>query len=139
MAKLNKSALRDRILQLVQSTHIHPTAAWIFDKLRDEFPRVAIGTVYRNLNILVTEGLIKNISFNEPLERYDGNLIHHYHFICESCGVIQDLEIPPIKKLESQVKKTIGLEVNHHRIDFYGICPACSAKGAKEKPLKSKE
>jgi len=125
VVKRKKSDLRERILELLKSTKTHPTAAWIFDKLRSEFPRVAIGTVYRNLRILVSEGLVKNISFNEPIERYDGNLSEHYHFICEQCGSIQDLDLPLIKGLENRIKKQVGVEVTRHRIDFYGICSAC--------------
>lgn len=126
MSKRKKSDLRERILELLQHTQDHPTAGWVFDKLRTEFPRVAIGTVYRNLNILVSERLVKTISFNEPIERFDGNLSEHYHFICEKCGVIRDLEMPPIKSLQTQVKKWAKVEITHHRIDFYGICPRCN-------------
>lgn len=128
MAKRKKSDLRERILELLRSTQDHPTAAWVFDKLRSEFPRVAVGTVYRNLNILVSEGYVKSISFNEPIERYDGNLSEHYHFICERCGSIRDLKFPPLKSLENRVKKQEGVEVSHHRIDFYGICADCKRK-----------
>ncbi|MCX7788874.1 MAG: transcriptional repressor [Spirochaetes bacterium] len=128
MAKRKKSDLRDRILELLKNTEVHPTAAWVFDRLRTEFPRVAVGTVYRNLNILVSEGLIKNISFNEPIERYDGNLSEHYHFICEECGSIRDINVPPLKTLENRIEKLLDADVTHHRIDFYGVCPTCKKK-----------
>jgi Fur family ferric uptake transcriptional regulator/Fur family peroxide stress response transcriptional regulator len=132
LAKRKKSELRDRILELLKSTGNHPTAAWVFDKLRTEFPRVAVGTVYRNLNILVSEGLVKMINFNEPIERYDGNLLKHYHFICEQCGTIQDLDIPPLKSIENRIEKQTGMDVTHHRIDFYGICPTCKRRSKGE-------
>ncbi|GAB4366360.1 MAG: transcriptional repressor [Spirochaetales bacterium] len=132
MARRKKSDLRNRILELLKSTGDHPTAAWVFDKLRDEFPRVAVGTVYRNLNILVSEGLVKNISFNEPIERYDGNLSEHYHFICERCGSIRDLDLEPLKSIETRVEKHAGVDVTRHRIDFYGVCPACKKKSREK-------
>ena len=46
------SKQRDALFNLLCSTHTHPTAAWLYDKLREDFPRLSQGTVYRNLNIL---------------------------------------------------------------------------------------
>ena len=125
MVRLNKSDLRDRILELVRSTKIHPTASWVFDQLKKEYPKVAVGTVYRNLNILVSEGLINNIKFDEPIDRYDANITKHYHFICERCGAIHDLDITFDTTLEKKVMEKTDFQVRHHRFDFYGICKAC--------------
>jgi Fe2+ or Zn2+ uptake regulation protein len=125
MGRLKKSDLRESILELLKNTETHPTASWVFDHLRKEFPRVAVGTVYRNLNILVSEGLVKSINFDEPIDRYDAKLTKHYHFICERCGTIHDLDIPIDRSLEDLVMKKTGFQVLRHRLDFFGVCPAC--------------
>lgn len=128
MPRRNRSDLRDRITELLLHTREHPTAAWVFDRLRDEFPRVAIGTVYRNLNILVDEGVIKNIKFDNPTEHYDANTSKHYHFICESCGAIRDLTIPFDTTLEQKVAEQTDFQIRNHRLDFYGLCEKCKRK-----------
>lgn len=125
MARRNRSDLRDRIKDLLLQTEEHPTAAWVFDRLREEFPRVAIGTVYRNLNVLVSEGVVKNIKFDDPTEHYDANTSRHYHFICEKCGAIRDLPLPVDTQMERKVENQTGFEIRNHRIDFYGLCDAC--------------
>ena len=125
MARLKKSDLRERILELLQDTDSHPSASWVFDRLRTEFPRVAVGTVYRNLNILTSEGLLQNINFNESVDRYDANLSKHYHFICEKCESIFDLDIPFERSLEELVREKTEFQVLNHRLDFYGVCTAC--------------
>lgn len=130
MARLNKSDLREKILQLLAHTDSHPTAAWVHDRLREEFPKVAIGTVYRNLNILVSEGKLKNVHFDDATDHFDANTSKHYHFICEKCGAIRDLEIPFDETLEHKVARQTGFEVRHHRMDFYGLCEKCSKLSA---------
>ena len=127
MARLNKSDFRERILELVKSTGTHPTASWVYDKLREEFPTVAIGTVYRNLNILVSEGLIKSIQFDDSTDHFDAHTGKHYHFICEKCGAIRDLELPFDQTLEHMVEQHTNYEVNDHRLDFYGLCEKCKS------------
>ena len=125
MARLNKSDLREKILHLLEHTGSHPTAAWVHDRLRQEYPKVAIGTVYRNLNILVSEGKLKNVRFDDATDHFDANTSKHYHFICKSCGAIRDLDIPFDETLEHKVSSQTGFEVHHHRLDFYGLCEHC--------------
>lgn len=125
MGRLNRSEVRERILELLQNTETHPTASWVYDELRREYPRVALGTVYRNLKILVEEGAVKNVSFDEATERFDANLSRHYHFICEKCGAVRDLDIPFDQSLEKEVSARTGFEIHNHRLDFYGLCGNC--------------
>jgi len=133
VARLNKSDLREKILHLLEHTGSHPTAAWVHDRLRQEFPKVAIGTVYRNLNILVSEGKLKNVHFDDATDHFDANTSKHYHFICENCGSILDLDIPFDEALERKVSSQTGFEVHDHRLDFYGLCEQCRNLNAEEK------
>ena len=131
MKKYKYSKQRERILDLLQHTGIHPTAVWIYDKLKNEFPDLSMGTIYRNLNILIEQGLVKKIDFGSTFDRFDANTSPHYHFICEKCGAIYDLKMPIVYSLNEKVKEETGFEVHSHRIEFYGICENCKRKMAK--------
>jgi Fur family peroxide stress response transcriptional regulator len=123
--KYKRSKQRERIFELLKGTPSHPTASWIYDRLKGEFPDLSMGTVYRNLNILVEQGLIRKIDFGSTFDRYDANTEPHYHFICERCGSITDLALPIDNSLHEKVKRSTNFEVNRHRIEFYGLCDRC--------------
>lgn len=121
-----RSRQRERILALLQSTGCHPTADWIYERLKSEFPALSMGTVYRNLNILMDQGLIKKIDFGSTFDRFDANIGPHYHFICERCGSIIDLELPVDEELNQRVNRTTPYSAHRHRIEFFGVCDRCS-------------
>jgi Fur family peroxide stress response transcriptional regulator len=121
-----RSRQRDRILALLRSTGSHPTANWIYAKLRKEFPDLSMGTVYRNIGILIQQGFINRIDFGSTFDRFDANTAPHYHFICEKCGAIADLETPVDDSLNARVKPSTGFKVNRHEIEFYGLCEKCA-------------
>ena len=107
-----RSKQRERILALLRSTDTHPTANWLFGRLKKEFPNLSMGTVYRNIGILVQQGLIGRIAFGSTFDRLDANIAEHYHFICERCDAIIDLEIPLARGLEKRVPASEGFEVH---------------------------
>jgi len=113
---------------LLQNTGRHPTAEWIYDQLKREFPSLSMGTVYRNLSILIEQGLIKKIDFGSTFDRFDANIGPHYHFICERCGSIIDLELPIDEALNEQVDRTTPFTARRHRIEFFGVCDRCQSK-----------
>ena len=78
-----RSKQRERIIKLLKNTEIHPTAGWIYNKLSQEFTDLSMGTVYRNLNILIEQGLVVKIDFGRTFDRFEANTTPHYHFICE--------------------------------------------------------
>jgi Fur family peroxide stress response transcriptional regulator len=123
-----RSALRDRILELLKGTGSHPTANWLYGKLRREFPDLSLGTIYRNLGILVEQGAVNRIDYGSTFDRYDAKTLPHYHFICENCGTVTDLEIPVDPALNRLVDRKTGVTVARHEIEFYGQCAACREK-----------
>jgi len=114
---------------LLQSTGRHPTAEWIYDQLKGEFPSLSMGTVYRNLSVLIEQGLIKKIDFGSTFDRFDANTGPHYHFVCERCGSIIDLELPIDEGLNEQVNRATPFTARRHRIEFFGFCDRCQSKG----------
>src|SRR5499425_1903888 len=72
------------ILEVLRGTESHPTAEWVHRVVRRRLPRVSLGTVYRNLRLLVAEGLVQELP--GPHARFDGNTSEHHHFTCVGCG-----------------------------------------------------
>jgi Fur family peroxide stress response transcriptional regulator len=88
-----------------------------------------MGTVYRNLNVLIEQGLIKKIDFGSTFDRFDAKTEAHYHFICERCGSIIDLALPVDEALNERVNQTTRFQASRHRIEFFGLCDRCQTKG----------
>src|SRR5208282_1383869 len=123
-----RSRQRERILELLRSTESHPTASWLYSKLRKDFPNLSLGTIYRNIGILIQQGLISRIAFGSVFDRLDANMKPHYHFICENCGSIIDLDVPPDATINAIPDESVGFKVVRHEIEFYGWCPKCSKR-----------
>ncbi len=124
--KYKRSRQRERILGILQNTDTHPTASWVYDELKKEFNNLSMGTVYRNINILIDQNLVQKIEAGSSFDRFDANIDVHYHFICRECGCIEDLPLDKLPELDDMVRKETGYQVENHRLDFYGICPSCS-------------
>ncbi len=121
-----KSQQRDRILELLRTTDRHPTADWVYGKLKKEFPKLSLGTVYRNLSMLVELGQVKKIHFGSTFDRFEANVTPHYHLICEKCKIITDIELPIYKEINERIKKLTDFKINHHIVEFFGVCAKCN-------------
>jgi Fur family transcriptional regulator, peroxide stress response regulator len=128
-----KSHQRDRILQLLIGTNSHPTADWVYRKLKKEIPGLSLGTVYRNLNVLLEQGLIQKLPFDNTFDRFEGNVAPHYHLICEKCGAVEDFEMPVSININKQVEQRCSFKINRHRTDFFGICVKCQHQSTTNK------
>jgi len=126
--KFRQSKQRNRILELLRSTASHPTADWLYEQLKKEFPRLSLGTVYRNLSTLTDQGLVKKIHFGSTFDRFEANIQPHYHLICESCGNILDFEMPIYDDLNQQAKQLTNFDIRHHKLEFFGMCEDCNRK-----------
>ncbi len=124
--KYKRSRQRERILRILRSTVNHPTADRIYNELKQEFPSLSMGTVYRNLDILVKQNLVKKLESGSNFARFDANVSPHSHFICRECGAVIDLPLKDLSHLEKEVEKTTAHEVDEHRVYFYGRCRRCA-------------
>ena len=124
-----RSRQRERLLEVLRSTDTHPTADWIFRRLKDEFPNLSMGTVYRNLQVLMEQGLASKIDFGSTFDRFEALAPPHYHFVCDECGAIVDLEMPVDEGLNDRVRKATEFAVRRHRLEFFGVCDRCRKAG----------
>lgn len=126
MNNVRQSKKRDAMLALLRSTTCHPSADWVYQQLKAEYPDLSLGTVYRNLNHLCGHGLIRRVGPVNGQERYDGTLSPHSHFICNRCGAILDLpqRSPGQSWLES-VGVQYGFQAESCEFIVRGLCRAC--------------
>ncbi|RQW07487.1 transcriptional repressor [candidate division KSB1 bacterium] len=123
--KFRTSKQRNRMLQLLRATDSHPTADWLYEELKKEFPRLSLGTVYRNLSLLIDMGLVKKIHFGSTFDRFEANTAPHYHLICERCGKIIDFDLPVYEDIIEDAKQRTTFTIHFHRIEFFGTCENC--------------
>lgn len=125
---VRKTKQREVILEVLRNTTCHPTADWVYQEVRKQMPHVSLGTIYRNLKTLSEHGEIQELSFGSTHSRFDANSHQHYHFICEKCGTIEDIQMSTVNELEKEVGKMRDYKVKGHRLEFYGLCGECVKK-----------
>jgi Fur family peroxide stress response transcriptional regulator len=116
---------REAIRLFLKSTRTHPTASQVYDAVRQRVPNISKGTVYRDLKVLQAEGAVVESSLPGTLSRFEARLDPHYHFRCDRCGRVFDLDEPVDKELDDRVTKRTGYKVSHHELEFRGICKYC--------------
>ena len=115
---------KNLILSIVEESCSHPTAEEIYNISRTYINNISMGTIYRNLNQLVNQGLIKRIKMENNIDRFDNLKINHAHFICIECGKIIDLDKKYIIE-EKQIGKNIVLDCE---VNYKGICEDCKER-----------
>jgi len=123
---------REAILRILRNTKSHPTADQIYDEVRKDIPNLSKGTVYRNLEVLQEDGAISELNLNGTLSRYEAKQASHYHFRCEQCGQVIDLNEPVDKELDERVTQSTGFLVLHHQTEFRGLCKDCQQQTIKQ-------
>lgn len=118
---MNNSKQRNLILSIINESYDHPTANEIYEKSKKEIPNISLGTVYRNLNILVEHGMIKTVKTNDNMERYDKIFNKHNHFICNKCKRIYDI----FEENQNNKKSVDGHKIMNTDITYSGICTHC--------------
>ena len=122
-----KSKQKEAILRVLRGTTSHPSADWVYEQVKREIPKISLGTVYRNLKLLKQEGEILELDLASTLSRFDGNSQEHYHFRCERCGRIFDVDEPVDEEIDGRVAQKTGFNVSHHRLEFRGLCNDCQS------------
>ncbi len=110
------------ILEAVYNTK-HPTADDIIKYIRQEHSNIATGTVYKVLETFVEKGLIKKITTEKDVIRYDGLLIHHHHLHSTETVLIEDYideELDKMLNAYFQKKKINGFKIEEVTLQIKG-------------------
>ncbi|MEE0867075.1 MAG: transcriptional repressor [Clostridia bacterium] len=118
------SRQREALLNLLRSTTTHPDAHWLYSELKDEFPKLSLGTVYRNLRQLVESGdIVEHVC--GKTSRFDAATHKHFHIRCVCCNKIFD--VPP-HGVHISIDGIDGFEVEDYGLSISGKCCECRKK-----------
>ena len=116
---------RQVILEELRKVKSHPTANEVYDMVRTRLPRIGLGTVYRNLDLLAGKGIIKKLEVGGEQKRFDGDTSQHYHIRCVDCHRVEDIFIEIDKELERNASSCCNYQILGHHVEFSGICSSC--------------
>lgn len=117
---------RQIILEELGKVTSHPTANEVYDMVRKRLPRIGLGTVYRNLELMAESGIILKIEVGGTQKRFDATVEDHYHIRCSSCGKVDDIDIAVQSQINQAATACSNYKVLGHHIEFSGICEDCS-------------
>ncbi len=136
MVKYKKSKQREAILEMLRQKDYHPTVDDLYHRVRLEFPKISLATVYRNVEQLCQMGKIWKVDVISGPARYDGNTEKHFHLTCDQCGEVMDVWIDSDLAEYIDLKKLVGnFTVNSYKIDFFGTCSKCGKDVETDKSL----
>ena len=121
---------RQVILEELRKVKSHPTANEVYDMVRKRLPRIGLGTVYRNLDLLAEKGIIKKLEVGGDQKRFDGDISPHYHVRCLECSRVDDIFIARSRDLEESAASCCDYKILGHHVEFSGICGNCQPKNA---------
>lgn len=119
---------RTALLEALRATREHPTAEALYTALKHNFPRLSLGTVYRNLNLLEAQGLVNRLGFGSGPDRYEAVSGDHAHLRCRNCGKIEDFMLPDDPSLHRSVARQTGFRIESRQLDLSGLCRECTPR-----------
>lgn len=120
------------ILEELRSKNNHPSADELYERVRQRLPRISLGTIYRNLEVLSQLGEIQKLNLSGSLKRYDGTPSKHYHIRCIRCDRVDDAPIAPLNQIEDELYQATVFEIIGHNLEFTGLCPACTKEAQRK-------
>lgn len=125
MPSIRYSKQREAIKNYLLSSKTHPTAEIVYKNIKEIFPNISLGTVYRNLNFLVEHNDALRIDCGDGLIHFDGYTLPHNHFFCHNCKTLLDLNMDSIEHIDKIANAGFNGVIEGHTVLFYGICPDC--------------
>lgn len=123
---LKHSKQRDMIKAFLMERKDHPTADVVYMNVRQQNPNISLGTVYRNLTLLADIGEIQRLHLGDGVDHFDADISPHYHFVCNKCRSVIDLEMKSIESIMDIANETFDGLITGHVTYFYGTCGNCT-------------
>ena len=120
---------KQAILDVLRSSRKMATAEEVYGRVREKYPNVSLGTVYRNLQNYSQQGLVRRTLLTDGKARFElaGN-IHHHHLICLTCGETAEVPWCPVgPEVTAFMTESDFLPVSH-QFEVYGYCRQCRRK-----------
>jgi len=117
------------ILEELKKMNSHPTADEVYEAVRRRMPKISLGTVYRNLEILSGMGLIQKLEIDAAQKRFDGNPERHYHLRCMVCNRVIDVPGDVLKRIDYSPESCGDCRILDFHLHFLGLCDECQKKG----------
>ena len=125
---LRMTSQRQTIAETFFKSKAHVTVDDLYAMVRKEDDRIGHATVYRTLRFMEESGLAESHRFGGGKLRYEVQQHHHDHIICVKCGTIKEFENQTMEDLQEEIAQEHGFVLKSHRMEIYGICPACLRK-----------
>ncbi|MBQ8293329.1 MAG: transcriptional repressor [Bacilli bacterium] len=122
---MRNSKQRDVILKIVLDSSDHPTADMVYNRARKEIDNISLGTVYRNLNLLSEQGIIKKFKIVGDIERFDKTVITHSHFVCKECGKVIDIMEDSLSDFIKELSNKTNANIERYEVSLFGTCSHC--------------
>ncbi len=122
------SKQRQLILSRLRELKTHPTADTLYQDMKPENPGLSLATVYRNLNQMAENGMVRKIAVPQGADRFDGNMTPHHHMICERCGKMVDIGPGDVPEIDFSEVVVGGCRLTRAEVIFYGLCPSCNSR-----------
>jgi Fe2+ or Zn2+ uptake regulation protein len=124
---LRMTRQRQQVFDVVADSHDHPTAEQIFERAKKSNPEISFATVYNCLSLLVECGLVRQVILDRAPVRFCPNMREHWHFYCERCGEVLDIDVPKDNTFATS-KLPQAFTVNHVDVALRGKCNRCSVE-----------
>lgn len=125
---LKYSRQREVIKNFLCTRKDHPTADVVYMNVRQQYPNISLGTVYRNLTLLSEIGEIARLRVGDGVDHFDADTSPHNHFVCSHCGNVIDLKMESIDYIQEAAEKNFGGRIDGYSAYFYGLCENCCNK-----------
>ncbi len=117
----------------------HPTAADLYEIVRVRLPKISLGTVYRNLELLAKSGDVRKLDSGGNGARFDPEMHRHHHIRCLECGRVDDVTARTSGDAGTMADKLDGWQVFEQRVEFVGTCPDCLSKKSQTSGIDKQE
>ncbi len=125
------SRQRQMIYNFLMTRKDHPTADVVYKNVRQEYPNISLGTVYRNLTLLADRGEILRIQVGDGVDHFDADTSRHCHFFCSDCGGVTDMQLDCVEDMFTRAQQKCSGKIESQSICFYGTCRKCLDKSVE--------
>jgi len=120
---------RLEVLRILSESKGHPSVEEIHAQVRLAFPTTSLATTYKTVALMKELNEVLELGFADGSNRYDGNKPYpHPHLICTRCHAIMDPDLSMLRDMTDEVARETGFRILTHRLDFFGLCPACQKR-----------